>query len=417
MKVLSLFTGAGGLDLGLEAAGFETAVAVENDPVACETLVKNVTWPVIRRDIHGVSSAEILRTAGLDVGEATILAGGPPCQPFSKSGFWARGDVRRLGDPRASTIEEYLRVLADTKPVVYLLENVPAFGYRNKDEGLRLFKERLKAINDESHRTKGGVVNYSCEVRVLDASEYGVPQRRSRLFVVGHREGLSFDFGSPTHSDQVIDIVGCPAPKTPQIRRCAWDAIGSWEDDDDPALAVTGKWAGLLPSIPEGNNYQFLTERGGGDPLFGWRTRYWSFLQKLSKDEPSWTITAQPGPAIGPFHWRNRRLSPRELAALQTFPMGYEFSGDLRSIQRQIGNAVPSALAEYLGYQIRAVLLRQDVSELSDCKLIPGKLLPAPPPEDSQPVPTRYRHLIGQHAPHPGTGLGPGARKRIRVSS
>src|SRR5690606_7658884 len=104
------------------------------------------------------------------VREATLLVGGPPCQPFSKSGFWARGDVKRLGDPRASTIEEFLRVLADTKPLVYLLENVPGFGYRRKDEGLRLFQERLKAINEESKQSPGGPVNYSCEVAVLDAS-------------------------------------------------------------------------------------------------------------------------------------------------------------------------------------------------------------------------------------------------------
>lgn len=404
MKVLSLFTGAGGLDAGLESAGFRTAAAVENDLIACQTLSTSVQWSesVIPRDIHKVSSAELLEVAGLDVGEATILAGGPPCQPFSKSGFWARGDVRRLGDPRASTIEEFLRVLADTKPLVYLLENVPGFGYRKKDEGLRLFKDRLMAINEESEGLKGARANYTCHVGILDASDYGVPQRRTRLFVVGHREGKAFDFGSPTHKDE---------------RRCAWDAIGKWDEDDDPALAVSGKWADLLPSIPEGENYQHFTERGGGEPLFGWRTRYWSFLQKLSKQGPSWTITAQPGPATGPFHWRNRRLSPRELAAIQTFPKGYRFSGDLRAIHRQIGNAVPSALAEYIGLQIRAVLLGQNVSVSKDRHLVPPKTSVIPAPTIANPIPSKYRHLIGQHDAHPGTGRGPGAVRREEVGS
>ena len=114
-------------------------------------------------------------------------------------------------------------------------------------------------------------------------------------------------------------------------------------------LSLTGRWAELLPSIPEGRNYLHHTERGDGVRLFGWRRRYWSFLLKLSKRLPSWTITAQPGPAIGPFHWKSRRLSPLELCRLQTFPAGYEIDGDLRTIQLQLGNAVPSALAKTPG--------------------------------------------------------------------
>lgn len=410
MKVISLFTGAGGLDFGLKSAGFETAAAVENDSTACETLAENVDWPVIPKDIHGVSSEEILKTAGLEVREATLLAGGPPCQPFSKSGFWARGDVKRLGDPRASTIEEFLRVLADTKPLVYLLENVPGFGYREKDEGLRLFKERINAINEESKRSPEGPVNYSYKVAVLDASDYGVPQRRTRLFVVGHREGIQFEFGGPTHFDAGAE--GDRADSGCSTRRCAWDAIGLWEEDDDPALSVTGKWANLLPSIPEGSNYQYLTNRGGGEEIFGWRRRYWSFLLKLAKSQPSWTITAQPGPATGPFHWRNRRLSPRELASLQTFPRDFQVVGDLRAVQRQLGNAVPSALAEYLGLRIRSHLLGDKTADLTKRRLVPRRLSSVPPPLAPEPVPVEYRDLVGRHDPHPGAGLGPGAASR-----
>lgn len=410
MKIVSLFTGAGGLDLGLEAAGFETAAAVEMDDAACRTLAENVNWPLLTRDIHDVSSAEILSVGGLGVGEPTMLVGGPPCQPFSKSGFWARGDVLRLGDPRASTIEEFLRVLADTRPLVYLLENVPGFGYRQKDEGLRLFRERLAAINRESKGGAGPEVNYSCHVGVLDASDFGVPQKRTRLFVVGHREGVPFDFGQPTHGDVRGDGASLERNGL-EPRRCAWDAIAQWEDDDDLCLAVTGKWAHLLPSVPEGENYQHFTDRGGGQSLFGWRTRYWSFLLKLAKHEPSWTITAQPGPATGPFHWRNRRLSSREMAALQTFPDDFNVVGELRAAQRQLGNAVPAALAEYLGLQIRKQLLGDDV-DVSVRSHIPERRLPIPVPSRPAPLPPQYSELIGQHSPHPGTGLGPGAAAR-----
>src|SRR5882757_3774886 len=100
-KVISLFTGAGGLDYGFEAAGFETAVAVEMDRACCETLRANRKWSVIERDIFDVPSEEMLEQANLKKSEAALLIGGPPCQPFSKSSYWARGDAARLDDPRS----------------------------------------------------------------------------------------------------------------------------------------------------------------------------------------------------------------------------------------------------------------------------------------------------------------------------
>src|SRR3712207_2104614 len=109
---------------------------------------------------------------------------------------------------------------------------------------------------------------------------------------------------------------------------------------------MTGKWADLMPSIPEGRNYLWHTSRSGGLPLFGWRTRYWNFLLKLAKDQPSWTIQAQPGPATGPFHWESRKLSAAELGRLQTFPDGLVYGCTRAGVQRLAGNAVPSALAE-----------------------------------------------------------------------
>jgi DNA (cytosine-5)-methyltransferase 1 len=175
---------------------------------------------------------------------------------------------------------------------------------------------------------------------------------------------------------------------------------------------MRGKWAELLPSIPEGQNYLWHTERGGGEPLFGWRRRYWSFLLKLAKGQPAWTIQAQPGPAIGPFHWKNRRLSARELCRLQTIPDSYQVSGNLQSVQRQVGNAVPSALAESLAREIRAQLLGDRIS--IDATLVPNRRLDQPPAEAVEAVPTRFLSLSGKHAAHPGTGQGYAAKKRSR---
>jgi DNA (cytosine-5)-methyltransferase 1 len=413
--VISLYTGAGGLDLGLEAAGFQTRVSVEIDRDAVATLRANRSWSVIDCDIHGEasSSASILARAGLGIGEADLLVGGPPCQPFSKSGYWAQGDARRLADPRATTLEAYLRVLRDTQPRAFLLENVPGIAFSRKNEGLVLLEQTIASINAEVGS------RYSFHVGLLRAVEFGVPQDRERVFIVGARDGAGFTFPVPTHVapaehvDAQTDLLPAATAargKLPFLT--AWDAIGDLEEDDNPELRVGGKWASLLPTIPEGKNYLHHTDRGEGLPLFGWRRRYWTFLLKLSKRLPSWTLTADPGSAIGPFHWRNRRLSALEMMRLQTFPAGYRIKGTHRSAQRQLGNAVPSALAERLGLEIRRQLFGEhDVQ--TGLTLLPQRRGAIPGPEEITAVPAKYNALIGKHEPHPGTGQGPGALARV----
>src|SRR5690348_11154356 len=110
-KVVSLYSGAGGLDYGFEAAGFKTVFANDFDHASCATLRLNRSLPVVERSIFDVPTEEILEIADADVGEIDVLIGGPPCQPFSKSSYWARGDAARLQDPRAATLDAYLRVL------------------------------------------------------------------------------------------------------------------------------------------------------------------------------------------------------------------------------------------------------------------------------------------------------------------
>lgn len=195
----------------------------------------------------------------------------------------------------------------------------------------------------------------------------------------------------------------------------AWDAIGHLVGQEDPELAVRGKWGELLLSIPEGHNYLYHTVRGQGVAIFGWRRRYWSMLLKLAKNRPSWTLTAQPGPAIGPFQWENRRFSSSELCALQTFPAGYKISGGVRGSHKQLGNAVPSALAEILGLEIRRQLFGESELVVAPT-LVPKRRKRNPAPEVTMQVPKRYALLVGNHDEHPGTGRGPGASRRVRRS-
>ncbi len=409
-SVISLFTGAGGLDLGFESAGFHVAVAVEMDADCVRTISYNRDWPVVSKSIHDTPSSELLETACLGPGEADVLIGGPPCQPFSKSGYWASGATRRLDDPRATTLEAFLRVLKDARPRAFLMENVAGLAYSRKDEAFRFISDTVQAVNEAVG------TDYGLELLVLNAADFGVPQIRERAFLVGSRNGTRFGEMAPTHgqpagSDGQLEL---GYASVASCQRTAWDAIGDLEDDDSDDLALTGKWAELLPSIPEGQNYLYHTDRGEGLPLFGWRRRFWNFLLKLSKDLPSWTLTASPGPATGPFHWLNRRLSVREMCRLQTFPDNYAILGSHRAAQRQVGNAVPCALAERLALEIRRRFFGdEDANDLGP-RLIPARREGMPPPEPVSSVPLKYRHLAGQHKPHPGTGKGNRAVRRSK---
>jgi DNA (cytosine-5)-methyltransferase 1 len=405
--VISLYSGAGGLDYGLEAAGFEIRVANDFDHDSCETIRQNRNHPVIEKSIFDVPMSELLGEAGLRSAEPDLLVGGPPCQPFSKSGYWARGDTKRLMDPRADTLTAYLRVLEETLPKVFVIENVEGLSYRGKTEGLAYILSSIRTINQRTG------TSYRPVCQILSAAELGVPQIRKRLFIVGSRDGRNFQFPTTLSHLDPSEY----AEKTPSgsnFYRNTWDAIGDLPTSRDEDLGVRGKWSSLLASIPEGRNYLWHTERGEGLPIFGWRRRYWGFLLKLAKNQPSWTIQAQPGPAIGPFHWENRRLSHRELCRIQTFPDDVTVFGNRMSVQRQIGNAVPSLLMEVLGRAIRVQLLDRVAVE-SPLQLLPARRSPVPAANSTCAVPREFLRLVGIHSAHPGTGRGNAALERESV--
>lgn len=335
---ISLFAGAGGMDLGVEDAGYQVAAAVEMDHDAADTMEKNfdgLQSPVIREDILDVPTKTLLRAAGLRGRERPdLLVGGPPCTPFSKSGFWL--EWKRAGlDPDASLLQAYTRVLREAKPKAFILENVYALTYNNKASG-PAFQRLLREIDD---------AGYTFNWKVLNAADYGVPQLRPRLFIIGVPKGHPApELPEPTHGGR-WERRDSGAIDRPHVT--TGEALADLKTTPESEEVVRGRWGHLLPEIPPGGNYlHFTAERGHPDPIFEWRSRYWSFLLKLDPRRPSPTIQAQPGPNVGPFHWENRRLRVPELKRLFTFPDDFELVGRRASVQAQVGNSVPPLLAQ-----------------------------------------------------------------------
>ena len=385
--VLSGFSGVGGLDLGLEAAGFVHVGCVELDRIARRSLKANREdqWPLLETgDILDAAKTLTPHAVGLRRRELTLLAGSPPCQPFSKAAQWSRTSRIGLDDERSNCLNGFLDLAETFLPKAILMENVTGFA-QGSIAALPEIEQSLARIN-----ARWGT-HYRTEPRVLDAADFGVPQRRRRAIIMALRDGGRFSWPIPTHDRAPVR---------------SWDAIGRLKVADPPV--AVGKWADLLPSIPEGGNYLWHTSRGGGRPLFGYRTRYWSFLLKLAKDMPAWTLPAQPGPSTGPFHWDNRPLALEELLRLQSLPADWTVEGSYRDQVRQIGNATPALLTEVLG---RAILATLQLSHpAGPLRLAIPRLTRVPKRTPPERVIAAYRSLEGKHPDHPGAGLGPKAR-------
>lgn len=357
LPVVSLFSGAGGLDLAAERADAEplvsedrgsgllrVAVATDYNDPALATLRANFSdVPTVTGDIRNVPTEQILDQAGLRSGEPTLVIGGPPCTPFSKSGFWLE-QKRESRDPNASLLDEYVRVVRETRPEAFILENVQGLTYKTHRAQLERLLRSL------------GELGYNPQWRVLLAADYGVPQLRRRVFVIGRRDGERLQFPEPSHSgwserDRKIDLSKTPHVTAsqafaglPTVARAALDEI------------VDGTYGELASEIPPGQNYLWHTDRYGGRNEFEWRSRYWTFLLRLHPDRPSSTLQAQPGPWVGPFHWENvktasgdtraRRLRVNEILRLMSFPDDFVIEGSRADVQRQLGNAVPMELGK-----------------------------------------------------------------------
>ncbi len=368
MYGISLFTGAGGLDLGCEAAGFLTRAAVEFSHRAQETLRANrehffprLAEDAIFDDIVETDYDELLDRAALDVGEVDLVHGGPPCTPFSKSGYWLA--YKRAGtDPKASLLDNYVEALRAIRPKAFLMENVFALGYRNQN---RPVLERFIAGVERA--------GYSFDMSVLVAADYGAPQLRQRLLCAGIREDVlnvpaafyKFPWPAPTHSGPHETRTKYDTSLPPHVT--AGEALAGLVDESnspEPEEVVRGTFEEELRGVPPGDNYLFWTaHRGHPEPRFEWRKRYWTFLLKLHPERPAPTIQGQPGPWVGPFHWDSRRLRVGELKRLMTFPDEFAVCGSRREQQLQLGNAVPPQLGEVVARRIAEELVRLGASE------------------------------------------------------
>lgn len=343
-KVLSVFSGCGGIDLGFHKADFHLLLSIDNWKPACETLTSNgVSERVLCKDIREVDFKKEL----VGVGDIDCLIGGPPCPPYSKSRFYLKDKKRALEDEHSYTLAQYFRAVEETNPKVFFFENVHGFVYKPH-------REALGFLLTESSR-----LNYEVTCGVVNAAFYGVPQTRERFICVGVRKGLGeFRFPEETHFD--------PEKFNPErdARKKPWVTAGNVLEDldyplsEDANMIAGSKHSELLKLIPPGKNYLFFTkERGYPDPIFKWRSRYWSFLLKLSPERPSWTIQASHSNNMGPFHWRNRFLRISEIKRLQAFDDSFLIKGDFRTQWRQIGNAVPPLLARMFAEEIKKQIL------------------------------------------------------------
>ncbi len=340
---LSLFSGAGGLDVASFMAGIPVLINTDFDSDCIETLKSNELYAdteTILGDLHDIKSEVFTNILKKKKVKKFIVIGGAPCQPFSKAGYWVTNKVRKgINDPRATLVNEYLRIVIDTKPNGFVFENVESLLHPTN----RVIVDKFKEI----------ITNCGYDYKIIHANalEYGVSQKRKRIFIIGTKGKFKRDEPIKTHCEPEL----CATTGLKPFVNVG-EVIEGYDGDEyfeEYEVTKNGTYYNDLCQIPPGQNYKALTAWAGyPNPRFVADKRFWSFLLKLSPEQPSWTITAQPGPWVGPFHWSNRRLRVPEIAAIQTFPKNYKFIGSRRSVQKQIGNAVPclmgKAMIEFL---------------------------------------------------------------------
>ncbi len=321
-KVIELFAGAGGMALGLEKAGFDTTLLVEYDKNCVATLRKNrPKWDVIPDDIHQINFK------GMKV---DLVTGGFPCQAFSHAG-------NKLGfeDTRGTLFYEFARAVKEIKPRIFLAENVEAI-LRNQDgKTIQTIMEVLSSFG------------YDVRYEILNALNYGVAQKRKRVFFIGTKKGVKFQYPKPSKK---IVTLGDALKDVP-------DSSGEKYSDEKIKLLkhvpAGGSWVNMPVEVQKkymGKSFYSTGGRRGMGRRIAW-------------DEPCLTLTCSPGQKMTErCHPEEiRPFTVREYARIQSFPDSWKFVGSLSSQYRQIGNAVPVKLATAVAKEIFKSLLHPEL--------------------------------------------------------
>ena len=367
---ISLFSGAGGLDLGLDNVGFTTLVKVERDKNARRTLAANrehssLPGFELLEDVNDLTGEDLLTAAGVRRGGLDLLSGGPPCQPFSTA-----GNRRSVVDPRGSLFGRYLQLVGELEPRFFILENVrgvlsAALKHRPLDRrgightplepdeqlGSLLSRVILPTIED--------ALGYQVAFGLVNAADYGVPQVRQRVIFIGSREHELGDAGRPPALDELLSQTHA---KTPTQGLPRWQTLGDALEglvEKEPEYSRYSQARALVFShIPPGANWRYIRDNfpddylklvmGGAYSSSGGKVGFW---RRLSFSEPCPTLPGSPiQKATSLCHPQETRpLSVKEYARIQQFPDDYNFQGSTSAKYLQIGNAVPMGLAQAVG--------------------------------------------------------------------
>lgn len=363
--VISFFSGAMGLDIGLTKAGLNVVIGQDFDDACVKTMRAN-GHKVLSGDIREIEPQQLLDMTGLKQGEPFMICGGPPCQPFSTAG-------KRLGinDPRGSLFMDFIRMIDYIRPRFFIMENVKGImssplknvpvAERDESDPEQQLGTVLDVILSEFSK-----LGYKTVYGVLDAVNYGVPQFRERFVLIGSRDHEDIFLPFPTHFQMHQD------------KNHQWQTVGSvisdLEDNQGECATLSEERLKFLKMVPEGGNWRNLPEdlipiaMGGAYKSGGGKV---GFYRRLSYNQPSPTVVTSPvQKATMMCHpTKNRPLSVKEYARIQQFPDDWKFIGTIAAKYRQIGNAVPIGLAEAIG---KAVIAVADNSAIVETKRFRG---------------------------------------------
>ncbi|MCW9710310.1 DNA cytosine methyltransferase [Avibacterium sp. 21-586] len=310
-KILSLFSGCGGLDLGFHLAGYETIWANDFSHWACESFRKNFGDVIVEGDIEKIDPSSS------NIPDCDIILGGFPCQDFSV--IWKQPG---LDGERGNLYKSFLRFVAVKKPKVFVAENVKGILTANKKRAIQQIIEDFESCG------------YYVQAKLYNFAEFGVPQFRERVLIVGVRldTGFNFRHPDPTHSDDPNSHLKPFVTAGEAIANIPQDAL------NNELLKISDKTKRMLEMIPEGGNF---TDIPKDHPLYV-KGMISHVYRRMHRNQPAKTIIAAGGGGTWGYHYPEpRAFTNRERARLQSFPDSFEFIGSTTEVRRQIGNAVP----------------------------------------------------------------------------